>query len=67
MDDYRNSPTSKFCANVFPAHSCPFYDKVFFLSSITITRKRELVKPLLFFKAYFPANEIDCMYKVKEK
>ena len=23
MDDYRNSPTIKFCANIFPAHRCP--------------------------------------------
>ena len=23
MDDYRNSPTIKFCADVFPAHRCP--------------------------------------------
>ena len=23
MDDYRNSPTIKFCADLFPAHRCP--------------------------------------------
>ena len=23
MDDYRNSPTIKFCADLFPAYSCP--------------------------------------------
>ena len=23
MDDYRNSPTTKFCADLFPAHRCP--------------------------------------------
>ena len=23
MDDYRNSPTFKFCADLFPAHRCP--------------------------------------------
>ena len=24
MDDYRNSPTVKFCTDLFPAHRCPF-------------------------------------------
>ena len=44
MDDYRNLPTIKFCADLFPAHKCP---STFFRKGLT--RERELIKPFNFF------------------
>ena len=41
MDDYRNSPTIKFCADLFPAHRCPFAVK---FKNKTRMRERELIK-----------------------
>ena len=37
MDDYRNSPTIKFCADIFPFHRCekPLY-KAFLKQSIAL-------------------------------
>ena len=54
MDDYRNSPTIKFCADLFPAHRCP--------SSIKFKIRLERASMnwsnvLLISKAYFPLNK----------
>ena len=56
MDDYRNSPTVKFCADLFPAHKykCP--------SAITFKIRLECASVnwstvLLISKAYFPQKK----------
>ena len=56
MDDYKNSPTIKFCADLFPARSCP--------SAIKFEIRLECAsvnspKVLLISKAYFPANKMN--------
>ena len=58
MDDYRNSPTIKFCADLFPAHRCP--------SAIKFKIRLECASVnwsnvLLISKAYFPANKMNWM------
>ena len=40
MDDYRNSPTIKFCADLIPAHRCLSGDKVLKMGR---TRERDLI------------------------
>ena len=56
MDDYRNSPTIKFCADLFPAHRCPSAIK---FKNKTRMRERELIKCPFISKGYFPANEMN--------
>ena len=56
MDDYRNSPTIKFCADLVPAHRCP--------SAIKFKIRLECASVnwsnvLLISKAYFPANKMN--------
>ena len=51
MDDYRNSPTVKFCADLFPADRCP-----------PIKFKERLERAnVLVSKGYLPANNMNCM------
>ena len=53
MDDYRNSPTIKFCADLFPAHRCPSVIKFQIrLECASVNRSNVL----LISKVYFPAN-----------
>ena len=69
MNDYRNSPTFKFCADVFPAWSQKSFYKVFLSFSLNtkMTRMREhkLIKAFKTSKAYFPAMKMNCMSKVR--
>ena len=56
MDDYRNSPTIKFCADLLPAHRCP--------SAIRFKIRLECASVnwsnvLVISTAYFPANEMN--------
>ena len=56
--DYRNSPTIKFCADLFPTHRCP--------SAIKFKIRLECASVnwsnvLLISKAYFPANKMNWM------
>ena len=45
MDNYRNSPTIKFCANVFPVQKCPSIEFFFFLQkSIVLVVKTEMMR-----------------------
>ena len=54
MDIYRNSPTIKFCADLFPAHRCSSVIKFQVrLEYASVNRSNVL----LISKAYFPANE----------
>ena len=63
MDDYRNSPTIKFCTDLFPAHRCPSAIKV--LKNKTRMSERELIKrPFNFFT--FPANKKTAARETKE-
>ena len=57
MDDYRNLPTIKFCADLFPAHRCPSVIKFKIrLECASVNRSNVL----LISKAYFPAkNELN--------
>ena len=56
MDDYRKSPTIKFCADLFPAHRCPFIKIKERLECANVNRSN-----LLNSKAIFPANKMNCM------
>ena len=56
--DYRNSPTIKFCADLFPAYRCP--------SAIKVKIRLEYASVnwsnvLLISNAYFPANKMNWM------
>ena len=54
MDDYRNSLTIKFCADLFPAHRCPSTIKFKIrLECANVNRSNVL----LISKVYFPANK----------
>ena len=58
IDDYRNSPTIKFCTDLVPAHRCP--------SAIKFKIRLEWASVnwsnvLLISKAYFPANKMNWM------
>ena len=56
MDIYRNLPTIKFCADLFPAHRCPSVIKFQIrLEWASVNRSNVL----LISKAYFPANEMN--------
>ena len=60
MDDYRNSPTIKFCADLFPAHRCPSAIKFKIrleCASVNLSNVRIISKP----GAYFPVNKMKCM------
>ena len=58
MYGYRNSLTIKFCADLFPAHRCPYVIKFQIrLECESVNRESNV---LLISKAYFPA------YKKKE-
>ena len=58
MDDYRNSPTIKFCADLFPAHRCPSAIKFKVrLGCASVTWSNVL----LISKAYFPVNKMNWM------
>ena len=51
MDDYRNSPRVKCCADLFPSDRCP-----------PIKFKKGLEREnLLIAKAYLPVNNMNCM------
>ena len=64
MDDYRNSPTIKFCAGLFPAHRCPSAIKFKIrLESASVNWSNVL----LISNASFPVNKMNWMLKVKEK
>ena len=56
MDDYRNSPTIKFCADLFPAHRCPAAVKFKIRLECASVNWSNV---LLISKAYFPANEMN--------
>ena len=56
MDDYRNSPIIKFCADLFPAHRCSFAIKFKIRLECAIVNWSNVV---LFCKAYFPANKMN--------
>ena len=58
MDDYRNSPTIKFCADLFPAHRCPSVIK-FQIRLECASMNRSKLNVLLIPKAHFPANKIN--------
>ena len=54
MDNYRNSPTIKFCADLFPARRCPSVIKFKIrLECASVNR----TNVLLVSKAYFPARK----------
>ena len=56
MDDYRNSPTIKFCADLFPAHRCPSAIKFQIrLECASVNRSNVF----LISNAYFPANKMN--------
>ena len=61
MDDYRNSPTIQFCADVFPAHRCPSinFQSIVFSSKMTRTHEGKNGENLLISKAYFPPNKMN--------
>ena len=54
MDNYRNSPTFKFCANLFPALRCPSAIKFKIRLECTSVNRSNV---LLISKVYFPANK----------
>ena len=56
MDNYRNSPTIKFCDDLFPAHRCPSVIK-FQVRLECASADRSNV--LLISKAYFPAYKMN--------
>ena len=56
MDDYRNSPTITFRADVFPAHRCP---SVSSLVKKLLERTSVNLSNLLISKAYFPPNKMN--------
>ena len=58
MDDYRNSPTIKFCADLFPAHRCPSAIKFKVRLGCASVNWSNV---LLISKAYFPANKMNWM------
>ena len=57
MDDYRSSPTIKFCADLFPAHRCSFAIIKFKIRLEYASVNWSNV--LLICKAYFPANKMN--------
>ena len=65
MDNYRNSPAIKFCADLFLAHKCP--------SAIKLKKKKGLEcasvnwsNVLLISKAYFLVNKMNECKKWKK-
>ena len=61
MDDYRNSPTIKFCADLFPAHRCPSAIKFqITLECASVSRSNVL----LISKAYFPVVSLAAVFSI---
>ena len=55
---------SRFCADLFPAHRCPSVIKFQIRLECSSVNRPNV---LLISKAYFPANKMNWMWKVKEK
>ena len=62
MDDYRNSPTIKFCADLVPAHRCPSAIK-FKIRLDCASVNSSILNVLLISKAYFPANKMTGVHR----
>ena len=60
MDDYRNSPTIKFCVKLFPAHRCPSATEV---ENKTRMRERELIKRPINFYGLLSGKESELIVK----
>ena len=59
MDDYRNSPAIKFCADLFPAHRCPSIKVKKWLGGASVNWSNPLIS-----ETFFPAKKITVFIRI---